>query len=170
VKADPEFGALYKREFRAVFQATYLLSGRRELAEDATQEAFARALQRWPRLRGRPWAGGWVMTTAMNLTRRSLRKSRPAEEASRDLNDLDQDIDLWVAVRKLPPREGEALILHYRADLSTEQVAKLMGCAPSTVRAHLARGRSRLREWMGHVVEEGETDAFAIATDTELGP
>ena len=57
---DPEFEALYRREFLAVFRTVYLLAGTREVAEDATQEAFARALERWSRLRGQTWAGGWV--------------------------------------------------------------------------------------------------------------
>lgn len=61
MKVDPQFVELYEREHERVFQVTFALCRDLALAEDATQEAFARALERWTRLRDRPWVGGWVM-------------------------------------------------------------------------------------------------------------
>jgi hypothetical protein len=75
--AETGFQELYEREFGAVYRAAFALCGDRELAQDATQEAFARAMSRWGRLRGEPWAAGWVMTTALNVARRGLRTRRP---------------------------------------------------------------------------------------------
>jgi DNA-directed RNA polymerase specialized sigma24 family protein len=70
------FVELYKTEHDRVFQIVYALCGDAATAEDATQEAFVRALERWDRLRDQPWAAGWVTTTAVNMARRMLRRRR----------------------------------------------------------------------------------------------
>ncbi len=57
---------LYQAEHAKVFRATWAFCGDRTVAEDATQEAFARALERWARLREQPWVTGWVTSTALN--------------------------------------------------------------------------------------------------------
>jgi RNA polymerase sigma-70 factor, ECF subfamily len=140
------FRALYEREFQAVFRTVFLLSRRRDVAEEATQEAFVRAWQRWNRLRDRPWVAGWITTTALNLARRALRR-RP--DASPDIPtvgpDAETTIDLWRAVGDLPLRQQQALILHYRLGMPTPDVAAAMRCKATTVRAHLTRARASLR-------------------------
>lgn len=145
---DPAFFALYEREFGPVFRTVFLLCGNRHVAEEATQEAFVRALERWKRLRDQPWAGGWVTTTAMNVARRALRRRAQAEPevAADDAMDADAAIDLWRAVARLPLRQQQALVLHYRMGLSTAEVAAAMHCAEGTVRGYLTRARESLRD------------------------
>jgi RNA polymerase sigma factor (sigma-70 family) len=131
VTIDPAFEELYRREFGSVYRACYLLCGDQGLAEDATQEAFARCLERWRRLRDRPWVGGWVTTTAMNQVRRTLRRRRrePAV-SSPDPSSADpaEQVDLIAAIRALPPRQQEAVILRYGLDLTLADVGTAMGC------------------------------------------
>ena len=149
MSVDPAFRDLYEREAPAVFQTVYLLCRDRAAAEDATQEAFARALERWGRLRHQPWVGGWITSTALNAVRRSLRR-RPVVRPDADPElDLDASVDLWREVRRLPPRQQQAVILRYRADLSMEEIGALLGCDPGTVRTHLARARETLRTRIG---------------------
>jgi RNA polymerase sigma-70 factor (ECF subfamily) len=151
LNADPAFRQLYEAEAPAVFQAVYLLCRDRGVAEDATQEAFARALERWGRLRDQAWVGGWVMSTALNVARRSLRRRRPQPEPSLDERDVDAAVDMWRAVRALPLRQQQAVVLRYRADLSMDEIGAAMGCDPGTVRTHLARAREALRARMGAI-------------------
>jgi RNA polymerase sigma-70 factor (ECF subfamily) len=153
VRADSEFQELYRSERQAVFSTVYLLCRDRALAEDATQEAFARALERWGRLRGRPWVGGWVTSTALNVARRALRY-RPGPGPPEQEADPDTSIGLWMEVGGLPLRQQQAVVLHYRLDLPVEDVAGLMDLSPGTVRTHLARARHALRKSL-----EGERDA-----------
>jgi RNA polymerase sigma-70 factor (ECF subfamily) len=148
-KVDPGFERLYEAEFSAVFRAVYLLCGDRIVAEDATQEAFARALARWRRLRNRPWAGGWVTTTALNVARRSLRRPRGAEMREAGDPDVDAILDLRKALAMLPPRQQEALILHHLEDRPVADVAAAMGVAEGTVKSHLHRARQALAEKLG---------------------
>ena len=154
MKADPEFQELYRSEAQAVFSTVYLLCRDRDLAEDATQEAFARALERWSRLRTQPWLGGWVTTTALNVMRRSLRRSRANHPPPPDEPEPDLALWLWQEVGRLPARQQQAVVLHYRLDLPVVHVARLMDCSQGTVRTHLVRARRMLEKSM-----RGDLDA-----------
>jgi RNA polymerase sigma factor (sigma-70 family) len=155
LRVDRRFAELYEAEFAAVYRACYALCGDRQLAEDAAQEAFARALERWRRLRERPWAAGWVATTALNVVRRSLRR-RGAEPrlpgpgaGQAGTDEADDRLDLIRAIRSLPARQQEAVVLHYVADLPVNDVAEAMGVETGTVKAHLARAREALARTLG---------------------
>jgi RNA polymerase sigma-70 factor (sigma-E family) len=147
VSTDPSFTELYEREFPAVFRAAYLMSGDRGLAEEATQEAFARALARWGRLRSQPWAGGWVTTTALNTARRHLRRRRPTMPTNTKTSPDEDDttrLDVHAAVRRLPARQQEAVVLYYLLDMPVADTAAAMGCDQGTVKTHLSRAREAL--------------------------
>jgi RNA polymerase sigma-70 factor (ECF subfamily) len=148
VKADRGFQEMYEAHFPKVFRAAYALGGDRGVAEDAAQEAFARALERWGRLRDLPWAPGWVMVTALNVARRALRRRREDRPPSEGAGDVDESVDLWQAVRALPDRQRRAVVLHYVGDLSVADVAAAMRCGEGTVKTHLARAREALRPRM----------------------
>jgi RNA polymerase sigma factor (sigma-70 family) len=140
------FVELYKTEHDRVFQVTYALCRDATTAEDATQEAFVRALEGWDRLRDQPWAAGWVTTTAANIARRMLRRRRWLPGAEAHEADLVTDgVDLWQAVKRLPRRQQQAVTLYYALDLPLAQAAAVMGCREGTVKAHLARAREALR-------------------------
>jgi len=146
VRSDQGFTEFYEREFAGVFRPVFLLCRNRSVAEEATQEAFARALERWRRLRDRSWAAGWVTTTALNVARRSLRRGPvPEDPAPTGPEDLEAGLDLWRAVALLPQRQQEAVVLHYALDLPVAEVAEIMRCEQGTVKAHLFRARSGLR-------------------------
>jgi RNA polymerase sigma-70 factor (ECF subfamily) len=145
------FAQLYQAEHDRIFRATWAFCGDRAVAEDATQEAFVRALERWSRLEEQSWVTGWIMSTAMNAARRLQRRRRwlpwaaltPSEAAA--AADAASSVELWQMVRALPHRQREALALHYLADRPIAEIAQLMGCREGTVKAHLAHAREALR-------------------------
>ncbi|MBI4259394.1 MAG: sigma-70 family RNA polymerase sigma factor [Actinobacteria bacterium] len=149
MRVDPAFQELYREEFPAVFRAAHALCGDRALAEDAAQEAFARALERWSRLRDRPWAAGWVVTTALNVARRALRRRPDAPADARVQVEPDDRLDLVRAIRRLPRRQQEAVVLRYVTDLPVAEVARAMGVEEGTVKSHLARARAALARELG---------------------
>jgi len=148
VNLEPEFRDLYEREHRTVLRACFLLARDRAAAEDATQEAFARALERWDRLRGQEWAGGWVMRTAINVVKRGRGWGRWSAPPFPDVAAAEVDVagrtDLWNAVGGLPRRQREATVLYYALDLPVAQVAAAMGCSEGAVKAHLFKARAAL--------------------------
>jgi RNA polymerase sigma-70 factor (ECF subfamily) len=145
LRTDPDFEGFYVREYAPVYRAVYALAGDPEIAQDSAQEAFARGYAGWARIGGEPWAGGWVMTTALNVARRSMRRSRdlPADAAPSS-PDLDALVDLRRAISRLPARQQAAVIMHYLMDLPIVQVAGAMGCRTGTVKSHLAKARASL--------------------------
>jgi RNA polymerase sigma factor (sigma-70 family) len=169
VNVDPGFEELYEREFASVFRAAFVLCGDRSTAEDAAQEAFARALARWRRLQDQPWAAGWVMTTAMNATRRSMRRRTTLDQESQPAaTDHDGRLDLRAAIKRLPARQQEAVALHYLLDLSVDDAAAAMGVASGTVKAHLSRAREALGQALD--VDTEEVRGRATPQRSRTGP
>jgi RNA polymerase sigma-70 factor (ECF subfamily) len=154
LRVDPRFRELFEAEYETVFRAARALSGDRAVAEDATQEAFARCLERWKRLRDQRWVAGWVTTTALNVARRAMRKMPQPDPPTRASNDRAEAIDLWNAIRKLTARQQEAVVLHYAMDMPLKDVGEAMGCEEGTVKSHLSRARESLRRLLeGEPVE-----------------
>jgi RNA polymerase sigma factor (sigma-70 family) len=58
-------------------------------------------------------------------------------------------IAVWTALRRLPRRQAEVVVLTYFAGLSNAEAAMVMGCSVETARTHLGRARVRLAEWLG---------------------
>lgn len=150
-----DFETFYATEFQRVFKAVYLSCGDRSLAHDATQEAFERAFVRWRRLSREGWAGGWVMTTALNLMRKDLKRPRDADLArvAPSVATDRYETDLLDILRGLPHRQRAAVLLHYVADMPVREVADAMGVAEGTVKALLAQAREKLRTTLGGPVE-----------------
>ena len=143
------FEDFYEAQFQRVFKAIYLTSGDRELAQDVTQEAFKLAFARWRRLSRHEWAGGWVMTTALNLMRKERGKPREAEldPVRHDAAiGSSSDVELMAALRRLPHRQRTAVLLHYLGDLPVHAVAEAMGVADGTVKALLSQARANLEK------------------------
>jgi RNA polymerase sigma-70 factor, ECF subfamily len=139
--SDEGFRDLYEREFGAVFRAAYLVSGDRDVAQDAAQEAFAR-----PSLAGAACArnhggAGWVMTTALNVARRQLRGRPSVPTAGWHEPDPEPAVDLRRAIGDLPRRQQQAVVLHYLLGLPVREVGQAMGCRAGTVKSHLGRAR-----------------------------
>jgi RNA polymerase sigma-70 factor, ECF subfamily len=150
VRTGTDFEELYAGQAATTFRTVYLLCRDRTIAEDATQEAFARALERWDRLRDESWVGGWVTTTAMNVARRSSpRLFHAPRQPTSETAETEERLDLWRAVQRLPRRQQQAVILHYLEDLSVEQVAGAMGCGAGTAKTHLFRALQALRRMLG---------------------
>jgi RNA polymerase sigma-70 factor (ECF subfamily) len=142
------FEVFYEAEFPNVYRAAFLMTRSRDTAFDATQGAFERAYVRWRRLRKEPWAGGWVMTTALNLCRKL---DPPSAELSVDRPVEHPDpghtrVDVSRSLQALPPRQRDAVALFYLADLPVPQIAGAMGITEGAVKAHLAKARANLRQ------------------------
>ena len=145
---EESFVGFYTAHFERVFRAAALFCGHADVARDSAQEAFVRAFERWRRLEGEPWNEGWVMTTAFNLCRRSLRRRDEAFEEhvsqpSPERDSIDR-LDLSQALIRLPIRQRQTMVLYYYGDLSIDDVARLLDISTGSVKTHLARGRSAL--------------------------
>lgn len=138
--------------FVDVVGALGLYCGDRGLAEDCAQEAMVRL---WPRRDTVDDPRAWVFRVAFNVATSAFRRRTAERRAVRVLStdsgdtpapDSDRNIDLQRALQALSPRQRQAVVLHYLADLSVPQAATVMSCSQGAVKSHLARGLRALRD------------------------
>lgn len=143
------FEAFYEETRTPVFRAVLTASGaRRDDAEEAVAEAFARAYLRWDKLRGHPNPAAWVVRTAFNhrisVWRRTRREVAAVRDAAvSDTEGLDDHLTKHIA--RLPRGQREVLALRILLDLSTEQTAAALRVSEGTVKTQLHRALSALR-------------------------
>jgi RNA polymerase sigma-70 factor (ECF subfamily) len=148
-----ELELLYRESAVRLARAIYAFSGgRRQVAEDAVAEAFARAIAHRDSIRV-PLA--WIYRTAFRIASRELQRERRSLAAPPDPVpgiDPGEVLEVLQALAILSPNQRAAVVLHDEEGMSTREVADALGIAPATVRVHLFRGRHRLRNLLG--VEE----------------
>ncbi len=159
VQSDADIEQFLARDYARLVAGLALLSGSRAEAEEAVQEAMVRALegrgQAWPEL-----FKGWVAVVARNIMRdrfRHLRIERLVHRriVERDVPDsvglsvADARMDLVRALRVLPARQREAIVLRYFADLSVQELAGVLRSNENATKALLFRARAALAGAMG---------------------
>lgn len=144
------FDELYAAHFRALTVQLYAYFGDRQEAQDVVQEAFCRALARWPKLSRYDDPVAWVRRVAWNLATSRWRRARTALRVLRrqrvehtDGPDPDR-VALVAALATLPPAQRRAVVLHYLADLPVAEIADREGVATGTVKSWLHRARAAL--------------------------
>jgi RNA polymerase sigma-70 factor (ECF subfamily) len=125
----------------------------RAAAEEAAQEALTRALRRWRHVRALDRPAAWLYVVAMNHVHDRWRREHrePQYNGERDAATLDPTggvataVSVRDAITTLPPRQREAVVLRYLADLPLADIADAMGCAVGTVKATLHQALGALR-------------------------
>lgn len=146
------FAEFYGREHRAVMGLAFVLTGRRCMADDLAQDAFVSAYRRWDSIATYDDPGAWVRRVvanqAVSVYRRTVseakalvllrRGSEPQAEVA------DRTEELWRAVRRLPRRQAQAIVLKYVDGRNVGDIARILNCSENTVKTHLARARQKL--------------------------
>jgi RNA polymerase sigma factor (sigma-70 family) len=143
-----DFESLFAEAAPGVWRTMVAFTGgRREVAEEATAEAFARALAHADGIRD-PLP--WIYRTAFRLAKEELRRERRPMPTPDMITYMPAGTgEVIRALSQLSPNQRMAVILRYEADLSNDEVARRMGVAQATVRVHLFRARARLRQLLG---------------------
>lgn len=144
------FEKWYRAEHPRVLAALAVVARDPDLAQEVTAEAFARALQHWPRVGEMDSPGGWTYRVALNLLRRRARRAAlerrllPRLAPAPAISVPAYAVEVWQVVTELPPRMRTAVALRYLGALTEAEVAAVMGVAPGTVAATLHEARRRL--------------------------
>src|SRR5579883_3303048 len=146
---------------RRIFLQIYRIVGNVHDAQDLTQEAFIKALQRQDQLKDEQKAAHWLSriatNTAIDFLRRNGRVSfceieitreSPGESPEQELLRSEQREYLEDGLRLLTPRERAALMLRDVEGLPAEEVARLLDCSKATVRSHIANARIKFRRYL----------------------
>lgn len=118
-------------------------------AEDAVQDTFLRYLEKRPEFRDEDHARAWLLTVCANGCKSRLRRLRrhPSVELLDTYPAPDRESgEVAEAVLALPPNQRAAVHLFYYEGYSTEEIARILGQRPGTVRSHLSRARQALRQ------------------------
>ena len=147
-----------------------LITGTRATAEDAVQEALARAWERSERGEQIESLPAWVTRVAMNLSKSKLRRMR-VEAKHRDVvistsvadsdTESDSRIDIRRALAGLPHRQREVTVLRYYLGLNVLEIAQTLELNEGTVKTSLFRARKALAAALGEPAEE-ENDHVAL--------
>lgn len=154
--ADHAMTALYAANYRSLVRLAALLVRDVATAEEVVQESFVAMHGGWRRLRDSEKALSYLRQSVVNRSRSVLRHrmvvDRNAPGPLPDVPSAEQGViallersAVVAALRALPPRQREALVLRYYGDLSEAQIASAMGISLGAVKSHTARGRSALR-------------------------
>jgi RNA polymerase sigma factor (sigma-70 family) len=145
---------IYHTSYRRLVAQVYAFTTDLGEAQDAVQEAFARALARGNALADVDAPEAWLRTVAINIVRRRWRRrqllnaillrerplARVVEEAPSPAN-----ADLREALANIPRAYREVIVLHYLADLPVDEVATILEVPVGTVKSRLSRGREALK-------------------------
>ncbi|GAB3881514.1 SigE family RNA polymerase sigma factor [Kibdelosporangium lantanae] len=129
---------LYRRERPGLLRLAVLLVGDAALAEDLVQDAFVALHRRWRTLTDQSTAAGYLRVSVVNgarsahrrrsVARRHARVGEPdAPSADADLLVAEEHREVLAAVRKLPRRQQEVMVLRYWAGLSEAEIADTLG-------------------------------------------
>jgi RNA polymerase sigma factor (sigma-70 family) len=143
-----EFDEWYEMAHPRVLATVLLVPGDLDRAADATDEAFTRALARWSSVGRMQSPIGWTVRVAINVSRRRIRRSSiEARLLRREVPPADVPAaagEAWMAVRDLPERQRQVVVMRYVADLPEAEIAKSLGISRSTVSDALTDARRRL--------------------------
>jgi RNA polymerase sigma factor (sigma-70 family) len=155
-----EFVSLYELHYARLVRSLEIAGLRRPVAEDVAQEAFARTLGHWRRVRRGTNPPGYVYRVAFRLARRKDRElslddgEPPARSTMMGHSVDDRDPVAVVTLRSaaltvieaMPSARRSCAVLCLVVELSTKDAAKALGIAESTVRKQVERARADLRE------------------------
>lgn len=156
---EREHGASFERFFEAekanLYSALCLVTRNRHEAEELTQDAFVRVLERWDRVGSMENPTGYLYRTAMNAFRKGHRRAALAAKRVLAITPPDDEIAAvddrdaaFRALAPLSPQQRAAIVLVDLIGFPSEEAARMLGVRPATVRKHTSRGRAALKKTM----------------------
>ena len=154
---------LYQGHAVGLIRLAVVMLGDRPAAEDVVQDAFTGLYRRWAKLADPGKALPYLRSATINGCRNELRRRvrarrRPPEPvtdtASAEFAALvgEEHREVLAALRRLPSRQREALVLRFYLDLTEPEIATAMGISPGTVKSTTARGLAAL----GRLLQEND--------------
>jgi RNA polymerase sigma-70 factor (sigma-E family) len=147
--------ALYQAHALGLVKLAVLMTGDQSTAEDVVQDAFLGLYRRWPSLHDADKAIGYLRSSVLNGCRSihrvryrrqavTLDPPEPVESAEAEAMLGEAHREVLEALRQLPPRQREAVVLRYYLDMTEDQTARAMGVSRGTVKSATSRGIAAL--------------------------
>lgn len=150
---DSAFAEVLRRRQARVRKFMYHLCRQTALGDDLAQQVFLTAWRSLGRLRSTAAFDGWLKRIMVNVWLQEVRRGKLSTISDVDLADLAvrhdstaARMDLDAALSTLPPDMRLCVVLAYNEGLSHPEIVALTSLPLGTVKSHIARGASRLRE------------------------
>jgi RNA polymerase sigma-70 factor (sigma-E family) len=159
-EAERAITAIYDSEYRSLVRMSAMLLGDTGSAEEVVQDSFIAVHAAWRRLRDIDKAVQYLRRSVLNRSRSVLRhravvdRHMPRQEPDMPsaehaaMTQLERSAVIS-ALRTLPARQREALVLKFYLDLPEDQIAAAMNISTGAVKSHTARGKAALRAILG---------------------
>lgn len=157
---------LYEQHADRIYRTALRITRDADAAFDVTQDAFIRAFDGIDSFDGRAALGTWLYRIATNealqfLRRRDNERKHLRIVAQRADQGVEADVtstypDVETALDALSEHDRVVLVLKYQENLSYDEIASILECAPGTVASRLNRARERLRKIMAESSESEE--------------
>ncbi|WP_078962220.1 RNA polymerase sigma factor [Streptomyces hygroscopicus] len=151
--AEEEFDAFYARTYPWLAARAVMLSGNRQNAEDAVQEAYIEAMRRWPEVRTCASPEAWVTTTMRRKLSRDGRRWwfrwKPVEltvpaATTATVEETAEALAALRALGTLPPRQRQVVVMHSLEGMSYQAISAELGISVGSVGSNLHKARARL--------------------------
>ena len=154
---DDALAELHRTHYRSLVRIARLLVDDEASGEDIVQDAFVRVFNGWDRVDDPvKYLRATVMNGARSRLRRRLVARRYVPPVARETAGADEFVVVQsehaavvAAVRALPRRQRECLVLRYYADMSEAEIAATLGISPGSVKSHSHRGMAELTRVLG---------------------
>ncbi|MGD2050924.1 MAG: sigma-70 family RNA polymerase sigma factor [Acidimicrobiia bacterium] len=145
-----QFDAFYRAKWRDVYRALAAVLRDADLAQEAADEAMARAFQHWRSVQRMDNPAGWVYRVGLNWARSRIRRAQRertggAVATTREPEPLLVDPEIHAALATLPFKQREIVVLHYLLDLTSPRIAAMLDIPEGTVKSRLHRALDTLR-------------------------
>jgi RNA polymerase sigma-70 factor (sigma-E family) len=148
------FDAFVRARMPSLLRFAHALTGDPHTAADLVQDALERTGMRWSRLDKQGDPEAYVRRAILNgrtsrwrkLRRETLVDALPERAGVTD--PAGRDEQLWRLLKELPQRQRAVIVLRYYEDMSEEQIAQTLGCAPGTVKSQASKALAKLRAAM----------------------
>jgi RNA polymerase sigma-70 factor (sigma-E family) len=150
-----ELSDLYREHYRSLVRMAALLLDDVALAEEVVQDAFVQLHHSWGRVAEPAKRPAYLRSIVLNGARsrarrrtlgRRLEVVRTTDTASAEVSAMQTEDrrEVLTALRRLPDRQRECLMLRYYLDLSEAEIADTLGISTGSVKTHTHRGLAAL--------------------------
>ena len=160
LRTNEDITALYRRHVKTVYRLCFSFLKTQADAEDAVQNVFMKLISSDKRFESAEHEKAWLIVCASNHCKdvlksavRSKAGTMPADVADERMppEPFDETLE---AVLALPERYKDCIYLHYYEGYKTDEIARMTGRSPSTVRSHLSEARALLKQSLGGASHE----------------
>ena len=147
------FGKLCRRYYGPMVAIAYSVVSDHQLAEDAAQESFARALVSLRKLKKQtrfaPWLAAICRNVAKDMVASKVRQISTKDFSQTARNNTDENAPvIRRAIEQLPISAKELVVLRYYNGLSYEQIASVLGISQAAINGRLTRAKRKMADYL----------------------